>query len=133
TILTLFGLPAGSDMPGRVLTSAFSEPAAIPRIQSWEAVPGECGMHKAAGEQDVWEAAAVIAQLADLGYIDTIGADARQILQRVEMDRKFNLARVHMGNGGYQDATPLLEELVREKPDQVVYALNLAQCYQHLR
>src|SRR6185436_6055448 len=32
TVLALFGLPAGEDMPGRVLTEAFSEPMTPPRI-----------------------------------------------------------------------------------------------------
>ena len=47
TILTLFGLPVGEDMDGRVLVQAFEEPPQITRIPSWEMEPGECGMHPA--------------------------------------------------------------------------------------
>ena len=47
TILTLYGLPVGEDMDGRVLVQAFEEPPEITRIPSWENEPGECGMHAA--------------------------------------------------------------------------------------
>ncbi len=47
TILTLFGLPVGEDMDGRVLVQAFVKPPEVTRIPSWESEPGECGMHPA--------------------------------------------------------------------------------------
>ncbi len=51
TVLALFGLPAGEDMPGRVLTEAFDESASFPdrpRIPSWELLEGESGVHPSA-------------------------------------------------------------------------------------
>lgn len=132
TILTLFGLPCGQDMPGRLLAEAFENPIALERIPSWEEVPGECGMSQGGGEQDIWEASAVIAQLADLGYIDTVSEGAQGILRTIRMDREFNLVRVHLSHGRVADATALLESLVQEEPKQPAYSLYLAQCYYEL-
>ena len=50
TILTLFGLPVGEDMDGRVLTEAFEEDPAVETIPSWDDVEGEDGSHPAGRE-----------------------------------------------------------------------------------
>ena len=63
TMLTLFGLPVGEDMDGRVLVQAFEEPPKIERIASWENEPGECGMHPADLRMDPAAAQAVLQQL----------------------------------------------------------------------
>jgi len=127
TILTLFGLPCGADMRGKPLVSAFVDPVAIKRIPSWEDLPGDCGMHNTVSD-DVWQASAIIAQLADLGYIDTVDKSASELRRVAEMDRKCSLARVHMANGDHEAAIPLLAELVGERPDYPRYAIFLAQC-----
>ena len=36
TVLTLFGLPVGRDMPGRVLTGAFEVPPEVRQVDTWE-------------------------------------------------------------------------------------------------
>ena len=46
TILTLFGLPVGEDMEGKILVNAFVEPPAITRIPSWETVAGTMGVFR---------------------------------------------------------------------------------------
>lgn len=127
TVLTLFGLPSGEDMRGKPLVSAFVEPPAIRRIPSWDKVPGDCGMPKTASD-DVWQASAIIAQLADLGYIDKVDKNVLDRRRIAEIDRNCSLARVHMANGNYEAALPLFEELVRERPDYLRYGLLLAQC-----
>jgi predicted AlkP superfamily phosphohydrolase/phosphomutase/tetratricopeptide (TPR) repeat protein len=75
TVLALMGLPAAEDMPGRVLAEALDGVAVPVRIPTWEAVPGDCGMHAAELRVDPEEARAALAQLVDLGYIDPLGAD----------------------------------------------------------
>src|SRR5581483_3064097 len=45
TMLTLYGLPAGEDMDGKVLSQAFDETPKIAFIPSWEEVPGPDGRH----------------------------------------------------------------------------------------
>jgi predicted AlkP superfamily phosphohydrolase/phosphomutase/tetratricopeptide (TPR) repeat protein len=123
TVLALFGLPAGADMPGRVLAEVFENPFAIDPIPSWEdvpggaAAPGETDAGGGARKEDAWAAAAVLAQLADLGYIDSVGEDAREGLRRIRNDRTLNLARVHLAGGRAAEAIPLIEEVIRETPE----------------
>jgi tetratricopeptide (TPR) repeat protein len=117
TILALFGLPPGADMPGRILAEVFEEPVLIEPIPSWENVPGGMALPVAtSSEGDNWAAAAVLAQLADLGYIDSVSEDAREGLRTIQNDRNLNLARVHMAGARPAEAIPLLEEVLRQTP-----------------
>ena len=128
TILNLLGLPAGSDMPGRTLANVFETPPAIERIPSWEDVPGDCG-RRAEPPGDVWDASEVIVQLAALGYIDTVGEKAGDMLRLLREDRTSNLAKVHMEYGRYAEAIPLLEEIARDQPQNITNRMYLAQAY----
>jgi predicted AlkP superfamily phosphohydrolase/phosphomutase len=85
TVLTLLGLPVAADMPGRPLAEALERAVAAERIASWEEVAGECGMHPPELRLDVWESSEAVAQLADLGYIDPMGDDARENVKLVRL------------------------------------------------
>jgi tetratricopeptide (TPR) repeat protein len=128
TILNLFGLPAGQDMPGRTIAGAFETPPTIDRIPSWETVPGDCG-RRPDTPGDVWDASEVVSQLAALGYIDTVGMDAAKGLRLLRLDRTSNLARVHLACGRAAEAIPLFEELAREQPENTTHRMYLAQAY----
>lgn len=132
TILTLFGLPVGEDMDGRVLVQAFEEPPAIERIPSWEQVPGECGMHPADLRVDAESAQAVLNQFAALGYIAPTD-DQKKAVEGARREAKYNLARVYMDKGQPRLALPMFEELYKEQPEQARFAQHLAQCYLSLR
>ena len=132
TVLTLFGLPVGDDMDGRVLVQAFQETPPIERIPSWEQVPGECGMHPPDLRVDPESAQAVLNQFAALGYIAPTD-DQKKAAASAVREAKYNLARVYMDKGQPQLALPLLEELTAEQPDQARFAQHLAQCYFGLR
>ncbi|HYV84632.1 MAG TPA: alkaline phosphatase family protein [Patescibacteria group bacterium] len=74
TVLHLLGLPAGGDMPGRVVTGALDEAflsAHPPRvITSWETVGGSRRTPSSAGDPAAREAEAeLLASLRSLGYI----------------------------------------------------------------
>lgn len=129
TVLALFGLPAGEDMPGRVLAEAFELPVETSRIPTWEEVPGNSGVHSAESGQDPWEAAAVVDQLIALGYVEPRGDDLAARLQAVQRDRQFALARVYLGAGRAGEAIPLLEELAAGCPEERGYKLHLANAY----
>jgi tetratricopeptide (TPR) repeat protein len=128
TVLTLFGLPVGDDMEGRPLREAFTVPVTPACIPSWEQVPGECGLHPPDHQEDPWEAQEVLNQLAALGYIDAPNPDQQESVRSARLQARFNLARVHLEAGRPADASPLLEELVRQQPAEVTYLLFLAQC-----
>src|SRR3984957_17704066 len=129
TVLTLFGLPVGEDMDGRVLVQAFDDPPQIKRIPSWENEAGECGMHSADLRMDPAAAQAVLQQFVALGYIQPLSEDQEKAVEWAVRGPRYNLAGVHLDSRHYQDALPLLEELVKQSPDEARFMQHLAQCY----
>ena len=75
TVLSLFGLPAGADMEGGVVTSAFQSPPATGRIPSWEKVEGNDGRHPPHMQLDPMAASESLDQLVALGYVEEPDAD----------------------------------------------------------
>jgi len=135
TVLTLLGLPVARDMEGRPLVQAFERDVAkrprqheIEWIDSWDSVPGECGMHPPGAHADPWEAQDVLQQLVNLGYLENPGDNAQQAIARATADRNFNLARVYTEKGKLDEAAALLEELLKEFPDEPNFTLRLAYC-----
>ncbi len=129
TILTLFGLPVGADMDGRVLVQAFDEPPQITRIPSWEQEPGECGMHPSDLRMDPAAAQAVLQQFVALGYIQPPSEDQSKAVASAVREANYNLARDYLDCGRPDDALPLLEDLARNDPKQTRFQMHLAQCY----
>jgi tetratricopeptide (TPR) repeat protein len=128
TVLAMFGLPAGQDMPGRVLVEAFEEMTPPAPIPSWEDVPGESGMHAPERDEDVRAAAVSIQELSELGYRDIIPEPVRKQACLARAIRTFNLARVAWGAGRIKDALELCEEGLREDPGNRAFQILLAQC-----
>ena len=133
TILTLFGLPVGADMDGRVLVQSFEEPPEINRIPSWEQEPGDCGMHPADLRLDPVAAQAVLQRFVALGYIQPAGEDQAKAVEMAVREQHYNLARAYLDTRRYRDALPLLKELVKKWPEQVRFSQYLAQCYLAMR
>jgi predicted AlkP superfamily phosphohydrolase/phosphomutase/Tfp pilus assembly protein PilF len=129
TILTLFGLPVGADMDGRVLVQAFEEPPAITRIPSWEQEAGECGMHPSDLRMDPAAAQAVLQQFVALGYIQPPSEDQTKAVASAVREANYNLARDYLDCGRPDDALPLLEDLAKNDPKQSRFQMHLAQCY----
>jgi predicted AlkP superfamily phosphohydrolase/phosphomutase/tetratricopeptide (TPR) repeat protein len=129
TILTLFGLPVGADMDGRVLVQAFDEPPEISRIPSWEQEPGECGMHPSDLRMDPAAAQAVLQQFVALGYIQPPNEDQTKAVASAVREANYNLARDYLDCGRPDDALPLLEDLAKNDPKQTRFQMHLAQCY----
>jgi predicted AlkP superfamily phosphohydrolase/phosphomutase/tetratricopeptide (TPR) repeat protein len=129
TILTLFGLPVGADMDGRVLVQAFEEPPQIARIPSWEQEPGECGMHPSDLRMDPAAAQAVLQQFVALGYIQPPSEDQSKAVAIAVREANYNLARDYLDCGRPDDALPLLEDLAKNDPKQTRFQMHLAQCY----
>jgi tetratricopeptide (TPR) repeat protein len=129
TILTLFGLPVGSDMDGRVLVQAFEEPPQVTRIPSWEQELGECGMHPADLRMDPAAAQAVLQQFVALGYIQPPSEDQSKAVASAVREANYNLARDYLDCGRSDDALPLLEDLAKNDAKQSRFQMHLAQCY----
>ncbi len=129
TILTLFGLPVGADMDGRVLVQAFEEPPQIARIPSWEQELGECGMHPSDLRMDPAAAQAVLQQFVALGYIQPPSEDQSKAVASAVREANYNLARDYLDCSRPDDALPLLEDLAKNDPKQTRFQMHLAQCY----
>jgi tetratricopeptide (TPR) repeat protein len=129
TVLTLFGLPVGADMDGRVLVQAFEESPQITRIPSWEQESGECGMHPSDLRMDPAAAQAVLQQFVALGYIQPPSEDQSKAVASAVREANYNLARDYLDCGRPDDALPLLEDLARNDPKQSRFQMHLAQCF----
>ncbi len=133
TILTLFGLPVGADMDGRVLVQAFEEPPEIKRIPSWEREAGDCGMHSADLRIDPVAAQAVLQRFVALGYVEAPGEDQAKAAEMAVREQHYNLAGAYLDARRHRDALPLLKELVSKWPDDIRFSQHLAQCYLAMR
>jgi tetratricopeptide (TPR) repeat protein len=133
TVLTLFGLPVGQDMDGKVLVDAFVDPPGITTIPSWEDVPGDAGIHPTgAVEAEPDAAKQALQQLIDLGYVAPPSEQEQTTIDNVRVESRFNLAVSLLDADLSADAIPLLETLQQEKP-QDRFGLTLAQAYLNVR
>lgn len=132
TVLTLFDLPVGQDMEGRVLAEAFEQPPPLKFIPSWEEVPGESGMHTAEKELEPEESAALLEQFIALGYIDRPDKNRDQAAAACVREQNWNLARVYLESSRYAEALELIEQLHFEAPERPDFTLLLAHCQARL-
>jgi tetratricopeptide (TPR) repeat protein len=129
TILTLFGLPIGTDMDGKPLLEAFSELVEINTIPSWETVEGECGMHPPDRRVDPAASRALLQQFVALGYIEKPDDNAEKAAEAAQRDGRYHLAQSLLDARRPAEALPLLEELHAAEPTRMFLSLTLANCY----
>lgn len=128
TSLTLLGLPAGADFDGRALSESLADRAAPDRIDSWELVDGDAGLHPPEARQDPFEAADALKQLVDLGYMAALPADVQGQLDLVRRESSFNLGVSLMSRGRFAEAVPHFTALMGTRPDEHRYAICHATC-----
>lgn len=128
TLLAMLGLPAGRDMPGRVLAEVLDDLAEPPRIESWESIEGECGMHPPDLRIDPEASREAIEQLVALGYIAAPGEDAEQAARETIASNRFQLAHSHADAGEHAKAIELLESLDAPIREAEATRLLLATC-----
>ena len=133
TILTLFGLPPGRDMDGKVLLTAFQEPPRLEPIESWDKVPGDAGTHPAETALDPVASAEAFKQLVDLGYVSPPGADVQETVAECVRELKYNLARSCRDGNLCGEAAALAEELWRRWPQEHRFGQLLVDCLAPLR
>jgi len=128
TILTLFGLPPGKDMDGKVLLSVFKEPPRITPIESWDNVPGEAGNHSAEACLDSVASAEAFKQLVELGYVAPPGPNIQETVDECVRELKYNLARAYRDGNCCGQAAALAEELWTHWPKEHRFGLLLLDC-----
>ncbi len=132
TLLTLFGLPSGRDMDGKVMVNAFEEEPELEQISSWEDIPGECGMHPPDLQQDATAQHEAMEQLIELGYVERPDEDASKAIRKTINENDYYLARAYVDGRKYTEAASILERLFSENADQTRYGVRLARVYQSL-
>ncbi|MGZ4156572.1 MAG: alkaline phosphatase family protein, partial [Bacteroidia bacterium] len=133
TILTLFDLPVGKDMDGKVLTQIFEKNISPQYIDSWENVAGNSGDHPKELQQDPIAAQEAMKQLIELGYIEAPSEDIAKTIERTVNETQFNLARIYLFKGEAALAEPILESLYLKTSDTARYALRYIECLQRLK
>lgn len=129
TILSMFGLPIGEDMDGRVLVTAFASEPRITTIESWDMVEDASRQRDARAELNPFDAYDAHQQLAALGYVDLPARGSEEAAKQSVMERDYNLARSYVNANRHADAIPILEGLASVSPDQYRFAILLISCY----
>jgi tetratricopeptide (TPR) repeat protein len=132
TILTLYGLPVGEDMDGKVLTQAFVNPPEVATIPSWEDVPGNDGRHPADTRPDPVASHEAIEQLAALGYIEELAKDRNVAVTKTVQELRYNLGEAYQDDDRYLEARDIFRELCAADPDEQRFAVHLFFCCQAL-
>lgn len=114
TILTLFGLPVGKDMEGRILTQAIDNQVTPSYIDSWETVEGDTGQHSSDMTQDPWASQMAMQQLVELGYIESPGDDKLNQVDKARRESRYYLARNIIQGGKLAEGIKILEEIYEE-------------------
>jgi predicted AlkP superfamily phosphohydrolase/phosphomutase/tetratricopeptide (TPR) repeat protein len=133
TILALLGFPAGKDMPGRVLAEVLDGVPEVDRIESWELIPGACGMHPADLRIDPAEAHAALEQLVALGYIEAPSADIEKTRRDTIASNQMQLAQSHVDALEFAKAIAVIDALDESFRASVLVRLLRAQCLHGLR
>jgi len=124
TLLTLYGLPVGEDMDGRVVTSAFEDPPEVLTIASWEDVEGEDGRHPPHTRLDPLASAEALEQLVALGYIEKPGESIEEYVESTVRELRYNLLESYQSAGRHQEALEIARDLCRRDPDEHRYGLK---------
>lgn len=129
TLLTLMGLPRGTDLPGRVLREAFAAPPLDVAIPSWETLAGDFGrLDPDAPASSADPAEDLVRQLLDLGLPDRDPhAERVEFNQRLREDHA--LAITHLRAAEWERALPLLERVVAARPIDGGLLVQLAWCH----
>jgi predicted AlkP superfamily phosphohydrolase/phosphomutase/tetratricopeptide (TPR) repeat protein len=125
TVLSLFDLPSGRDMDGQPLTGIYEHPREPRFIDSWDDVPGDAALLDRNAEVGSESAAAVVRQLADLGYIDPLPENLSAAIDQTIREQRWNLARALVDGGRQEEAAAMLADLWDRWPDEGRFGVAL--------
>lgn len=128
TVLTLFGLPVGRDMDGKVLVNAWETPPRVAAIDSWDEVPGDAGLHPPETKLEAAESEEGLKQLQALGYIDPLPADHGEAARQTQRELDYNLAESHIDAGRHTEAAAIFRRLWHEWPGEHRFGGMLFSC-----
>jgi len=128
TLLALYGLPAGEDMDGAVVTAAFEDPPEWGKIPSWEDVAPlegcDDGRHPPHTRLDPVAAAEAMEQLVALGYVEKPGENMEEYVETTVRELRFNLLEAYQDGNRHAEALDIARDLCRRNPVDQRYALR---------
>jgi predicted AlkP superfamily phosphohydrolase/phosphomutase/Tfp pilus assembly protein PilF len=125
TILTLYGLPVGEDMDGKVLSQAFVEAPKIEFLPSWEDVPGADGRHPPHTRLDPVAAHEALEQMIALGYIERPDENCEIAVTKTIRELRFNLGEAYQDDDRHMEAHQIFTELNAADVDEQRFAVGL--------
>ncbi|HEV8040907.1 MAG TPA: alkaline phosphatase family protein [Bryobacteraceae bacterium] len=133
TILTLYGLPVGEDMDGKVLTQAFVETPEVRFIPSWENVAGADGRHPPHMRLDPVAAHEALEQMIALGYIERPDENREVAVRKTIRELRYNLGEAYQDADRHMEAHDIFAELHAADPDEQRFAVRLFVSAQALK
>jgi predicted AlkP superfamily phosphohydrolase/phosphomutase/tetratricopeptide (TPR) repeat protein len=124
-ILTLYGLPIGEDMDGKVLSQAFVEAPEVMSIPTWEDVPGMDGRHPPHTRFDAVASQEALEQMIALGYIDRPDQNRELAINKTIRELRYNLGESYQDAGRHEEAREIFTELCKADPDEQRFAVRL--------
>jgi predicted AlkP superfamily phosphohydrolase/phosphomutase/tetratricopeptide (TPR) repeat protein len=125
TILTLYGLPVGEDMDGKVLSPAFVRTPEVAFIPSWEGVPGDDGRHPPHTRLDPVAAQAALEQMIALGYIERPDENREIAVEKTIRELRYNLGEAYQDAARHIEAYEIFTVLHAADPDEQRFAVRL--------
>ena len=129
TILSLFGLPIGKDMDGKVLYSAFDNAMTTTYIDTWENQEGDFGSYPEFMKEDTFASAEALKQLVELGYIIDPGVDKNKAVEMSINENRYNLSLIYISDKRYSEAIEIIANLLENNPDEPRYNMSIVECY----
>lgn len=131
TLLSLFGLPIGLDMDGKILSDIYENAPKEPDpVESWDLVVGNHGMHSPDKQISPEDSKVALEQLISLGYIDELDEDHANAIDETVRELDYNLAQSYLDGGIFNRAAEILEKLYDKWPLEHRFGYQLATCYQ---
>ena len=125
TILTLYGLPLGEDMDGKVLSQAFVKAPEVACIPSWEEIPGADGRHAPHTRLDPVAAHAALEQMIALGYIERPDENREIAVKNTIRELQYNLGESYQDAGRHGEALEIFTDLYKADPGEQRFAVRL--------
>ncbi len=125
TILTLYGLPVGEDMDGKVLSQAFVKTPTVTFLPSWEEVAGADGRHPPHTRLDPVAAHEALEQMIALGYIERPDENRQIAVERTIRELRYNLGEAYQDGDRHIEAHKIFTELRAADPDEQRFAVRL--------
>jgi len=125
TILTLYGLPVGEDMDGKVLSQAFVKTPKLALIPSWEEVPGADGRHPPHTRLDPVAAHEALEQMIALGYIERPDENREVAVSKTIRELRYNLGEAYQDDDRHIEAHQIFTELYAADRNEQRFAVRL--------